>query len=337
MSASLSICIPTFNRAGFLEACLAAFVPQVQPHAIPICVSDNGSSDNTREVIERFQKIYPLLTYRANPTNLGIDQNIVDAVAMANTPYAWLFGDDDLPVADAIERLLPYLTRDFKLIVVNASTYNDDLTRLVEERRVMIDDDQVYPPGDHNRLMRDTASYITYLGGLVVDVASWRSVDPTPFLRTDYVHVSVVFRYIVGRTAALCASPLIKLRLQRPTWFSRYFEVEMVNWPHAVWGTPPQHYSAAAKQSVCHEQPTASPRRIMAMRAYGQYNRATYDQYIASDVRIPSSRKLLFRAIAAIPRSWLNHAFVAFIKMQQLRKPGSYSLALFRLREASKW
>jgi len=337
MAPPLSICIPTYNRAGFLRECLEAFLPQVTPHRIPINVSDNGSTDGTRDVLEEFRRRYPLLTYRSQPANLGIDRNMVEVVSMTETPYAWLFGDDDVPEPDAVARVLRYLDKGYKLIVVNAATYNQDLTERVEDRRVNLSADRIYPPGDHDRLMIDTASYITYLGGLVVVVKSWRSVDPKPFYGTDYVHVSLVLRYIVGHTAALCAAPLIKLRLQRQTWFSRYFEVEMVNWPRTVWGLPSEHYSNAAKQAVCDERPTASLRRIISTRAYGQYDRRAYDSHVAPDVTIAGWRKQVFKIIAALPQPWFRIAFVAYIRAQQMRDPSRYALAMFRLRETSKW
>ncbi len=165
MSASLTVCIPTFNRAEFLHDCLEAFVPLVEPHGIPICVSDNGSTDNTLAMLEDFRRTrYPLLSYQAATENRGIDQNMVDVVNMACTKYAWLFGDDDLPEPHAIEKVLACLRREPTLLIVNASTHNADLTETIEERRVRIFVDRMYGPGELNRLLADTAAYISYLG-----------------------------------------------------------------------------------------------------------------------------------------------------------------------------
>src|SRR5688572_26560403 len=93
----LSVCIPTYNRAEYLRQCLDAFLPQAIRHNVALCVSDNGSSDNTRDILDAFAKRYPLFTFRSNPLNQGIDKNIVDVVNLATTRFAWLFGDDDLP------------------------------------------------------------------------------------------------------------------------------------------------------------------------------------------------------------------------------------------------
>ncbi len=338
MNAALTICIPTFNRVEYLRACLEAFLPQVAPHQIPICVSDNGSTDGTVAMLEQFQRErYPLLSFRAATENRGIDQNMADVVNMACTKHAWLFGDDDLPEPQAVEVVLRCIAQGYTLVVVNAATYNADLSQMVESRRVMIADDQIYEPGDHNRLMVDTASYITYLGGVVVSLEAWRSIDATPFLRTDYLHVSVVFRAIVGKRAMLCATPLIKLRLQPPSWLSRSFEVEMVNWPRTVWSLPAEHYSTASKQAVVGEHPTAQLHRIVAMRGYGHFTARAYAAYVATDSQIGSVKKALFWVIARLPEALFRHALVALMRVKRWWQPQRYELALFRLREASRW
>ena len=338
MNELLSICIPTYNRSKFLQECLEAFLPLVTPHRIPICVSDNASEDNTIEMLEEFQRTrYPLLSFRRNPQNYAIDQNMVDVLAMASTRYGWLFGDDDLPRSDAIGKVLACLRGGYQLVVVNASTHTADYSRQVEERRIRRYEDQIYLAGDHGRLLADTANYVTFLGGLVVDLAGWRSVAHQEFLGTDYLHVSVVYRYIVGKPAMLCADPLIRLRLQPPTWFSRYFEIEMFKWPRTVWGLPREHYSDAAKRRVCDERPIAAVRRIASMRGYGHYDRAAWERHVAPDPALPGWKKRLFRTIAALPEAWVRAAFIGYIRVRRLFDPSRYELALFRLQEASKW
>ena len=52
----LTICIPTYERAAMLDKCLAALHEiQSQGHKFNLIVGDNGSTDNTKEVIARWQ------------------------------------------------------------------------------------------------------------------------------------------------------------------------------------------------------------------------------------------------------------------------------------------
>lgn len=64
----VSVIIPTFNRARELERCLNSVLAQSYPH-FDIWVCDDGSTDNTAEVVARFQE-RASITYR-NSINYG--------------------------------------------------------------------------------------------------------------------------------------------------------------------------------------------------------------------------------------------------------------------------
>ena len=52
----LSIVIPTYNRADFLDYSLKLHIPIVKKYNICIYISDNASTDNTKEVINKLVK-----------------------------------------------------------------------------------------------------------------------------------------------------------------------------------------------------------------------------------------------------------------------------------------
>ena len=332
MNEFLSICIPTYNRAGYLLQTLEAFLPQVIPFQIPIYVSDNSSTDNTIEMLSQFIKDrYPLLFYKTATSNLGIDRNIVNAVAMASSQYVWLFGDDDIPHTSAVERILNNLKNGYKLILVNASSYNSDLSIQIEKRRVKLSQDKIYGQSEHEQLLIDTASYTSFLGGLVIDKKLWDSIPREEYLDSDYVHVAVIFRYIVGHKALFFAEPLIDIRLGGASWANRYFEVELINWPRIIWGLPTQHYSDKAKSKICQKSPTHSIKRILATKAYGYYGREEYSRYISQDITIAGWKKRLIYAIIYLPRKWAKFMLSCFRRLQCLWGKPSLNLTLYRL------
>ena len=103
----LSICIPTYNRAQHLRNCLhsiAIACPQVRDK-IEICISDNGSDDDTPAIIANHQIDAPVRTAR-NTTNQGIPMNFLKVVGLATGQFAWLVGDDDIIVPDGLTRMV---------------------------------------------------------------------------------------------------------------------------------------------------------------------------------------------------------------------------------------
>lgn len=93
----VSVLVPTFNRANYLPECLDSLLLQTMP-ALEIIVIDDGSQDNTAEVIERYgQRVrYVRKDNGGKPTavNLGL--------SLAQGELIWIFDDDDVALPHAI-------------------------------------------------------------------------------------------------------------------------------------------------------------------------------------------------------------------------------------------
>ena len=130
----LSFAIPTYNRVSFLEKLLNNVLPQARElkDEVEICISNNSSTDNTREVVISFQKKYPDLTikYSENKQNLGVDANILKVAQMCVGDFIWTFGDDDHIVNNGLNIVLNFLKKnkenykkDVGLIVLRVNSY----------------------------------------------------------------------------------------------------------------------------------------------------------------------------------------------------------------------
>jgi len=110
----LSISIPTYNRADCLKNLLSQIVPQSERlGSIQICISNNCSTDSTKEVVADFVKKYPdLIKYNENEKNLGFDRNMFKAIEMAQGSFVWLLCDDDLVVKDGIEKVINFIKNE---------------------------------------------------------------------------------------------------------------------------------------------------------------------------------------------------------------------------------
>ena len=71
---TLSICIPTFNRSNSLGNCLNSICISndlANLKDIEVCISDNCSTDNTREIVKKFEDKIKI-KYFKNEKNLGL-------------------------------------------------------------------------------------------------------------------------------------------------------------------------------------------------------------------------------------------------------------------------
>lgn len=133
MSEILSICIPTRNRSSYLEDLLESIVSQIesdhiQKKDIKIYISDNASTDNTRKIVQTFQKRYPHIHYQCNSENIGGNENIALCSRIAQGNYCWIVGDDEIINPRALVYILSVLCDNrIGLFLNNDGVYNTKL------------------------------------------------------------------------------------------------------------------------------------------------------------------------------------------------------------------
>ena len=99
----LSICIPTFNRADILNKSLETLFnnPDFNLNEIEVIVSDNCSTDNTREILLNF----PFVKYHRNDVNESF-YNLTTVLSYASGNYLKLFNDTFCFKPGALKQLI---------------------------------------------------------------------------------------------------------------------------------------------------------------------------------------------------------------------------------------
>ncbi len=99
----LSLCVPTYNRARYLESLLDSLLTQMQdfPYPYEIVISDNGSSDATPTVVQSFQNRLPIRALRHAQT-IGCYPNVVFAMTQARGEFMMYLADDDCVLGAAL-------------------------------------------------------------------------------------------------------------------------------------------------------------------------------------------------------------------------------------------
>jgi len=92
----LTVAIPTYNRAEFLDKCLDSIFSEVNydPN-FEIVVSDNASTDNTYEVVQKYKEFHNNIIYYKQTQNVGFSKNLKTVLDLATGQYINPHGDDD--------------------------------------------------------------------------------------------------------------------------------------------------------------------------------------------------------------------------------------------------
>ena len=103
----ISLVMAVFNGLADTRACLESLRATTEPFRL--VVTDNGSSDGTREFFERFAYPYPL-TFTRSPTNDNVIATLNRAWRLADTEFVCLLHNDTEMVEPAwLSRLLAAL------------------------------------------------------------------------------------------------------------------------------------------------------------------------------------------------------------------------------------
>ena len=119
----LSILIPTYNRALYLEQELISLLPQIKKFetSIEIIISDNASSDNTHQVIDKVLGRWKLTNciYSCNEENVGAENNIYNLINSSRGKYLLILGDDDILAPNFIETIMDLIKCETEYSIVH--------------------------------------------------------------------------------------------------------------------------------------------------------------------------------------------------------------------------
>lgn len=123
MAVSISLVIPTYNRAHLIAETLDSALRQTVPFA-EIIVVDDGSTDHTAEILKRYEgRIQPIRV-----ANGGVQAARNRGVAAASGEYVTLCDSDDLLEPQFVETIGNWLSshRDIDAVYTNIRKFRGD-------------------------------------------------------------------------------------------------------------------------------------------------------------------------------------------------------------------
>jgi glycosyltransferase involved in cell wall biosynthesis len=110
----LTIAIPTYNRAKRLEKALRDLCTEINLTSnkanVAVYVSNNGSKDNTAEVIAQCGKLFieSCISFSSDESkiNQGFDANVLACYRNINSEYVWFLSDDDNIISGAVDAII---------------------------------------------------------------------------------------------------------------------------------------------------------------------------------------------------------------------------------------
>jgi abequosyltransferase len=212
-SPRLSICIPTYNRSVYLDELFRSLEPQLTDE-IEVVVSDNASTDNTIQVLERWKSRISNLRYRVFDHNYGADMNYLAVVDFAAGEYCWILGSDDTATEHSLSTILETLSSEPDCALFARMLCASDMAPFLRHSYWSFEGERVFDFAstqfsEYLKLCQSIAGVFSYLSAIVFRRSVWCSAaTPMRLVGSAYVHVDILVRQISdGRV--LLASPKI--------------------------------------------------------------------------------------------------------------------------------
>ncbi|ENM5889558.1 glycosyltransferase family 2 protein [Vibrio mimicus] len=130
---SISVCIATFNGERFISEQISSIIHQLSP-IDEIIISDNGSSDNTLEIIKEFNDSRIKIYHYSEPNVL---KNFENAISKAKNNVIILCDQDDVWLPNRIDSIINE-HQHYDLVTVRYRVIDAKLQVLSEQNRLPV-------------------------------------------------------------------------------------------------------------------------------------------------------------------------------------------------------
>ena len=123
----VSIVVITYQNAPYLAENIESILTQTYQN-FELIIADDGSKDNSMEIIERYAATHHQIKVLSTPINRGVSENINIGFDHCSGKYICLIAGDDAMYPRKIEKQVEFLENngDFDLCFHNVDVYNDD-------------------------------------------------------------------------------------------------------------------------------------------------------------------------------------------------------------------
>lgn len=164
-------------------------------------VSDNCSTDNTYEIVKKYQKENPDLRYRKNDENIGAARNYIECYNNAKGKFVYLLADDDVLLDGALEQITSFLDThsDISLLYLNHVFFRDVYEGVGKCTAPYINISEDIVTLNKTEFMKYAGMRITFTPSLVISREDYLLIDnPEQYEYTRFLQTCVAFMCTKG-------------------------------------------------------------------------------------------------------------------------------------------
>jgi abequosyltransferase len=234
----VTIGIPTYNRAQFINESLESILSQVSESHLKdfrLIISDNASTDNTSQRVNETLCRYPKvsITYTVNPSNIGPDANFAKIIKSAEPGFVFLISDDDILLPGALDKIFAAIEENPRLdaICFNATWFKTGLSP-ARELRYRLPSDRIL--SDRDEALEFFGTQITHVSFMAFQRDSFDMTLMEAKVGTSmaqaYAYLSILSK---SREILVTALPYLATRVENSGGYN-FYEVFVTNYGNLI-------------------------------------------------------------------------------------------------------
>ncbi len=198
----LTIAIPTWNREHELRRCLDFFykdystLSQADQSKIELIVSNNQSSDNTRQVLEDFKKkLIANYFYVVQKKNIGYDANWFFCFKEAKGEFVLILGDDDVILPGFLKAFLNKINFENNISLIGLKSFGYDKNPIIERPQTK---NAIKYINNELDFLKQTKIGIGFISSVIINKSHIPNIDIyKQYIGTTIIQLSVILDTLV--------------------------------------------------------------------------------------------------------------------------------------------
>lgn len=190
----LTIGIPTYNHGHFLKECLAAITDQFADRNIfdqvEVFISDNASEDDTRQVVEAYQKRFSNIRYSRSEKNLEFDRNVDAVLRNARGAFCWTLSSNEYIVPGSIASVLSVIRQHREVAYICVSNQKEDRNAMIRSF------------ADGNQWLKEMSVFGGQISQCIFNMR-YMITDRAKYFDTFWPHLALFWEIVVHRPIIL--------------------------------------------------------------------------------------------------------------------------------------
>ena len=317
---NLSVVVPTYNRAQFLDLFLEKHIHIFELYNISVFIYNNASTDSTKEVIDKWSKKYRLIVSKNNKGELlHPDGSLENALKLSNTKYRWLVGDTYYLSPELVKHINDLTSKD-----INVDAYVVNLNNIILDKP-----SKRYH--DANKLLSSLGTIMACFGCVVYTENIILQDDFSKYNGTNYAQLGIVLEFINNKNFTIewvqehSVFPLSHPTINKKNWShgKDVLKIAARNWNKFIFLLP-KNYSLnsrlAAIKNFGKQTKIFTLSGLILMRMRGGLTYSSYLEYL-TEIKLFIKRPVIVLVVSVIPRPLLKLLCIIYTKIFNKGKP----------------